>query len=170
MNANPLSYLKTQLHCKFFNLTINHSTYPHLETSSNEPRLYASILWTHTSLPSLKVCLHVRFFKSVSVILLIVIRIIDRVGQSPVLAIIHTITIGTMLNFNDGNNVQWLNNVALDRMVRIQWGFYTFLEIGYSSSTALTGPCTNPRTSGSSPHTSVKCQSSGIPRVPTYYK
>ena len=34
-------------------------------------------------------------------------------GPSPILSIIHTFTIGTMLNFNGGNNGHGLKNLKL---------------------------------------------------------
>ena len=54
----------------------------------------------------LKVCLHVTFFlfEPVVTFLFIVIRITDILGASPILSIIHTVTIGTMLNNDGGNN------------------------------------------------------------------
>ena len=33
-------------------------------------------------------------------------------GRSPILSVIHTVAIGTMLNFNGGNNGQGLQNVT----------------------------------------------------------
>ena len=44
---------------------------------------------------------------------LIVIRITDRIGWPPILSVIHTITIGTMLNLNGGNNARGIRNVTL---------------------------------------------------------
>ena len=43
-------------------------------------------------------------FSSVSVITTIIVRITDRIGPSPILSVIHIITIDTMINFNGGNN------------------------------------------------------------------
>ena len=44
-------------------------------------------------------------FLSRVVITTIVIKIMESMGLSPILSIIHTVTIGTMLNFNGGNNI-----------------------------------------------------------------
>ena len=35
----------------------------------------------------------------------------DRMGPSPILSVIHTVTIGTVFNFNSDNNGHGLNNV-----------------------------------------------------------
>ena len=43
-------------------------------------------------------------FYPVAIILFIAIRITDRMDASPILFIIHTVIIGTMLNSNDGKN------------------------------------------------------------------
>ena len=34
----------------------------------------------------------------------------EKIGPSPILSVIHTVTIGTMLNFNGGNNEDRLKN------------------------------------------------------------
>ena len=70
----------------------------------------------------LKVCLHVTFFSRVSVIITLIkcvhfiaIRITQReMGPStcPTLSVILTATIGTMLNFNGGNNGHMLKIVT----------------------------------------------------------
>ena len=39
-------------------------------------------------------------------------------GPLPILSIIHTITIGTMLNFNGGNNGHWLENVMRQQILK----------------------------------------------------
>ena len=39
----------------------------------------------------------------------------DRMDDGPILSIIHTVTIDTMLNFNGGNNRYRLKNVTLNR-------------------------------------------------------
>ena len=45
-------------------------------------------------------------------VLFISIRIMDRICPSPILSIIHTVTIGTMLNFNGCNNGHGVKNVT----------------------------------------------------------
>ena len=50
-----------------------------------------------------KVCLHVTFLPC-SLLILIVNRITDRMDPSSILSVIHTVTIGKMLNFNGGHN------------------------------------------------------------------
>ena len=42
----------------------------------------------------------------------------EKMGPLPVLSIIHTITIGTMLNFNGGNNGHWLENVMRQQILK----------------------------------------------------
>ena len=39
-------------------------------------------------------------------------------GPLPILSIIHTITIGTMLNFNGGNNGHLLENVMRQQILK----------------------------------------------------
>ena len=50
-----------------------------------------------------------------SVILSIVIRIMDRIDPSPILSIIHTATIGIMLNNNVDNNRHGLKTLHVNR-------------------------------------------------------
>ena len=45
-------------------------------------------------------------------VLFIVIRIAEKMCPSAILSIIHTVTIGIMLNFNGGNNGHKLKNVT----------------------------------------------------------
>ena len=37
-------------------------------------------------------------------VIFLIIRIIKKMGLSPILSVIHTVTVGTMLNFKSGNN------------------------------------------------------------------
>ena len=56
-------------------------------------------------------------FQPVSVIIFIVIRIMDRMGPSPILSVIHTVTIVTMLNNNGGNNGPGLKMLHVNRFL-----------------------------------------------------
>ena len=51
-------------------------------------------------------------FGKVGTLSVIVIRITDRMGPSPIVTVIHTITIDTMLSFNYRNNGHGLKNVT----------------------------------------------------------
>ena len=50
----------------------------------------------------------------------IVIRITDRMYPSPILFIIHTMTLGTMLNFNGDNNGHGLEHVTCKQTIMPQ--------------------------------------------------
>ena len=43
----------------------------------------------------------------------------ERMGLSPTLSVIHTVTIGTMLNFNGGNNEHGLRNVTCEQALKV---------------------------------------------------
>ena len=49
------------------------------------------------------------------IITTVVIRIMDRVGPSPILDVIQTITIGTMLNVYGDNNGHCLKTLRVNR-------------------------------------------------------
>ena len=49
------------------------------------------------------------------VITTIVINITDRMGPSLLLPVIHTVTIGIMLNFNGGNNGHIVNTLTCNK-------------------------------------------------------
>ena len=62
-----------------------------------------------------KVGLHITFFYPVSIIHFGVIRIFYRMGLSPLLLIIHTVTLCTMLNNNSGYNGHGLKMLPVNR-------------------------------------------------------
>ena len=64
-------------------------------------------------------------FLSVSVITTIVIKIMESMGLSSILSIIHTITIGTMLNFNSGNNGHGQKNVNRKQTFKVINQYYS---------------------------------------------
>ena len=50
-----------------------------------------------------------------SIIIIIVLRIIGRMGMSPILSGIHTAIVGTILNNNDGDNGHGLKTLCVNR-------------------------------------------------------
>ena len=62
--------------------------------------------WDNWYSTAMKVSLHVMFLARVSN----VIRMTDRMGLSSILSIIHTVTIGAILNNNGGNDGHGLKN------------------------------------------------------------
>ena len=53
---------------------------------------------------------------AIKYVLFIVIRIMEKIGQF----IIHTVTIGTMLNFDSVNNGHGVQNVTCEQAVRVK--------------------------------------------------
>ena len=86
-------------------------------------------VWSPTML-NIEVCLHVTFL-AVSIILFIVIRITDRIGDGP----IRTVTSDTMLNNNGGNSGHGLENITCKQTLEVAEQFNSPLLTYFKLST-----------------------------------
>ena len=67
-------------------------------------------------------------------VLFIVIRITEKMCPSPILSVIHTITIAIMLNFDCGNNGPWLRNVMCNQTLMAHFHQWRQIRIRISGT------------------------------------
>ena len=121
-------------------LWLNHDRTVYFRTLFNLGATWLTI----PSMKAFKVCLHVTcpLFTPwlFSIVLMVMVWITDRIGPSSILSIIHTVTIGTMLNNKGDKNGHVMCKQTLIPDLAHRIVLYQYIQIQYHGCSKLNSP------------------------------